>query len=247
MHIDWWTLALQTINAVVLIWILSRFLFRPVAAMIAKRQSEARRLLDEAAAAKAEAEAEAERTRSEQAELAARRNATLAAATREAEARKAALLASAREEVEQLRKSAEEERARDAARAEKIAEDRAARLAVAISAKLLERLPDGVRVAAFVDGLAESVAGLPDASRNEIGADGSPVRVKAPRALTGDEPAALASALERALGHPVTVAVEVDPDLIAGLELNTDHAIVRNSLRADLDVIARELSSDEPS
>ena len=31
MHIDCWTLALQTINVVVLIWLMSRFLFRPIA------------------------------------------------------------------------------------------------------------------------------------------------------------------------------------------------------------------------
>ena len=30
MHIDWWTLALQTVNVLVLIWLLARFFFRPV-------------------------------------------------------------------------------------------------------------------------------------------------------------------------------------------------------------------------
>jgi F-type H+-transporting ATPase subunit b len=39
MHIDWWTLALQTVNALVLIWILTRFFFHPVMNIIAKRQS----------------------------------------------------------------------------------------------------------------------------------------------------------------------------------------------------------------
>lgn len=36
MRIDWSTLALQTINVVVLVWLLSRFLFRPVSDIIAK-------------------------------------------------------------------------------------------------------------------------------------------------------------------------------------------------------------------
>jgi F-type H+-transporting ATPase subunit b len=30
MRIDWWTLALQTANVLILIWLLGRFLFRPV-------------------------------------------------------------------------------------------------------------------------------------------------------------------------------------------------------------------------
>jgi F-type H+-transporting ATPase subunit b len=41
MKIDWWTLGLQTINILVLVWILSRFLFRPVSDMIAARQAAA--------------------------------------------------------------------------------------------------------------------------------------------------------------------------------------------------------------
>ena len=39
MRIDWWTLAFQTINVLILIWILSQFLFRPVVAIIEQRQN----------------------------------------------------------------------------------------------------------------------------------------------------------------------------------------------------------------
>lgn len=42
MTIDWWTLGLQTVNVLVLVWILARFLFRPVARIIADRQAAAR-------------------------------------------------------------------------------------------------------------------------------------------------------------------------------------------------------------
>ena len=37
MHIDLWTLGLQTINVLVLVWLLARFLFRPVAAIVVQR------------------------------------------------------------------------------------------------------------------------------------------------------------------------------------------------------------------
>ena len=55
MHIDWWTLALQTVNVLVLIWLLARFFFRPVVDIVAKRQEEANKLLADAAAARQEA------------------------------------------------------------------------------------------------------------------------------------------------------------------------------------------------
>ena len=52
MRIDWSTLLLQTINALVLIWLLARFLFRPVAGIIAERQKAAQALIADADAAK---------------------------------------------------------------------------------------------------------------------------------------------------------------------------------------------------
>ena len=57
MHFDWWTLALQTVNVLVLIWILARFFFRPVADIVAKRQAETNKLLADAAAAREQAAA----------------------------------------------------------------------------------------------------------------------------------------------------------------------------------------------
>ena len=48
-------------------------------------------------------------------------------------------------------------------------------------------------------------------------------------------------ALARVLGHPVAVEVEVEPALIAGIELESPHAVVRNSFRADLVRLKSEL------
>ena len=40
MTIDWWTLGIQTVNVVILIWLLGRFFWRPVAAMIEQRRAD---------------------------------------------------------------------------------------------------------------------------------------------------------------------------------------------------------------
>lgn len=245
MQIDWWTLALQTINALVLIWLLSRFLFRPVADMIAARQAEARRLLEEAKQREADAEAEKHKAEEQEAALAAARGATLAAAAADAEKQKAQILEIARKEAEKLRAEAAAEIDRARTRSDEMAETRAARLAVDISAKLLERLPEEARIASFVDGLAAGVAALDDRPRAEIGADGAPVRIKAPRELTEAEETMARAALAKALGRDIALVVDVEPELIAGLELETEHAVVRNSLAADLSRIAAELSEPD--
>ncbi len=41
MHFDWSTLILQTIDVLVLLWLLRRFLFRPVVAIIEERRNAA--------------------------------------------------------------------------------------------------------------------------------------------------------------------------------------------------------------
>lgn len=242
MQIDWWTLGLQTVNVLILIWILARFLFRPIAGIVAARQAEAMRLLDEAKAAVAAGLAERAKAVEEAAQLASHRGDILKAAATEAEAEKAALITAAHSEIEQLRATATVEIAR-AKDGEAVAlADRASQLAVDIAAKLMTRIPVDLQVVGFIDGLAAGIAALPAATRAGIGSDGASLRLTASRALSEAEIAACRGKLKEALGRPVDLTIVTEPSLIAGLEIETPHAVVRNSLRADLDRITTELT-----
>ena len=99
MTIDWWTLGIQTVNVVILVWLLGRFFWRPVAAMIEQRRAAAQSMLAEAEAKQSEATtalAEIEQTR---AGFAQEREAILAAAHEAAERARAALLEEAAKEA----------------------------------------------------------------------------------------------------------------------------------------------------
>ncbi|HEY8066843.1 MAG TPA: F0F1 ATP synthase subunit B [Methylosinus sp.] len=240
MQIDWWTLGLQIVNALVLIWLLSRFLFRPIASILAEREAAARRLLDDAAAAKASALSLEERARAAVDAMAADRAATILAATTEAKDARDQLLIAARADADRMRADmrAEIERAeRSARRAEA---ERASLLAVDIARRLLGRLPASSRVAGFIDGLADAVAALPETARADFAARGERI-LTAPRPLTAEEDALCRGRLESALGHPLQFALRVDPTLLAGLELENAHTSIRNSLRADLEQISATL------
>ncbi len=240
MRIDWWTLALQTVNVLILIWILSRFLFRPVVAIIEERRQAAMKILDEAETTKRQAMAAREAAKAEGERIAAERAAVLRQAAVDAETQRAAALAAAREEVDQMRAAAETEiRSRRSAE-ELAASDRSARLAVDVAEKLLARLPDSARIDGFIGGLAEALATLPEASRDGIG--GGETKLKAARPLTPAETQSCRDAFENALGRPFAFTVAVDPDVIAGLELETPHAVAHNSFRADLTRIVQELA-----
>ena len=55
MNFSWWTFALQAVNFLILIWLLRRFLFKPVTAIVARRKEEIARGMTEASAEKQKA------------------------------------------------------------------------------------------------------------------------------------------------------------------------------------------------
>ncbi|WP_425053675.1 F0F1 ATP synthase subunit delta [Psychromarinibacter sp. S121] len=243
MTIDWWTLGLQAVNAFVLLWILSHFLFRPVADMIAKRQEAATKELDAAHAARTEAEAALTDAKAQVDAVVAKRAGMLEQAQSEAERDRQKALDAARREADKLRTDARAEAARRKAAAEAGMRTEASELALNIAGRLLDRLPASARAAGFIDGLAEAVARLPQSTRDGIGTEG-PVPVRAAVELSGDELEALNARLAQVLGRGVALSITVDPSLIAGLELDAPHAIVRNHFRADLDRVQEELFRD---
>jgi len=244
MRIDWWTLALQTINLLVLVWLLGRYLFRPIARIVEERQAAVTQALDDARAMRERAEQAEAEAKEATARVAAERSGILEKAGEEAEKEKARQLVEARSDagriVEQAKQDIERMRAADA----KASENRASTLAVEIAARLLERLPDDARIAGFIDGLGNALASLPEAARGEIGLNGSAVTVRAARDLSEAESQACRKAIGGALGRDVAIDFSVDPELIAGLEVETPHATVKNSLRADLDRITAELTRE---
>jgi F-type H+-transporting ATPase subunit b len=241
MHIDWATLALQTVNALILIWLLARFLFRPVADIIAARQKEAQALLADAEASRQAAQIEEKAAHDERAQLVAARSQALQAVDADAAARKEALLAAARADVVKLHADAEAEIDRLRVTHARAEEDDAVRLAVEIAARLVDRMPSEARVEGFIAGAAQALAGLPPDARAEFGASGAPLALAVPRALNAGEQHACEAAFSAALGRPVALKVSIDPTLIAGIQITSAHAVVRNHLRHDLDAIRATL------
>ncbi len=237
MRIDWWTLSLQTVNAIVLIWLLAYFLFKPVANVIATRKAMANQLLEEAEQAKAAALKMREEEEAALADAAERRSTALAAAQKEAEAQREALLAEARGDADRLRNEARIDLTRQIDLGRDAQMKHAGALALDIAKRLVERFPQSNLVSGFVSGLADAAAALPKDAKQDFERDGD-IRLKTPRALTAEESADCRRALETGFGRPLEFTIEIDPTLIAGLELENRHTTIRNSLRADLSDIA---------
>ena len=243
MHFDWWTLALQTVNVLVLIWILARFFFRPVADVVAKRQAEAEKLLSDAAAARKEAADTRAEIAKMRAGVGAERDRLIDEAQKAARTEKENLLARASEDAAKLRSEAEAAIARDEAASELATVEHAGTLAVDIARRLLSRLPADAATTAFLGGLSEKLRALTAEEKESFTSATAdhPVEVVTWAPLPDEEKGHIRSALEAALGAKLLLSFQSDAELMAGIEVGSRNTIVRNSWRADLERIREEL------
>jgi F-type H+-transporting ATPase subunit b len=244
MTIDWWTLGIQTVNVVILIWLLGRFFWRPVAAMIEQRRATAQRIVAEAEAKRGEATAalaEIEQTRTG---FARERDAILVAAHVAAERERATRLTEADKEARSLETAARAAIEKDKQAVDKAWANRASRLAVDIAGRLAARLDSPAVRAAFLDWLLQEIQALPDPAKHAAATEGATLEATSATALLPADQDRYRELIGKALGAHPQIVFKADRALIAGLELQGPHFIVSNSWRADLSQILAELTHD---
>ncbi|MDE2467584.1 MAG: F0F1 ATP synthase subunit delta [Bradyrhizobium sp.] len=236
-------MALQAVNVLILIWILGRFFFRPVANLVAKRREEATKLLADADAARKEAEGLRAEAATLRAGVDAQRDRLLADARKTAEAEKASSLAQLSNELDQRRKDAAVAIEKDRIAMQGAVLDRASELSVQIARRLLERLPTSAAFSAFLKGLSVELGKLSAETHNRLAAPDPdhPLDVVAAAKLNDEQAASLREAIHAALGSEPPIRLSYDSSLIAGFEIRGRNVIVRNNWQADLAVIRKEL------
>ncbi len=245
MTFDWWTFALQAVNFVILVWLLKRFLFKPVAAIVARRKEEIAHALAAAQAAKQSADQARQDFEARQAQIEAARRALI----EEERARLAEegnkVLEAARAESEQLKqtvlKRLDEERA---VVANEVFEQ-AAGLATALAARLLGEVAAPALEGSFLKRVIEHLDRLPDSERAALcGADtAAPLQVATAHALSAGEQLEWRSVLAARLGNSPNIIFSADPDLIAGAELRFPNATLRFNWRESIAAARREMGS----
>ncbi len=244
MSFDLWTLGFQAVNVLVLIWLLQRFFWKPVAATIAARQASAQEMLDSAKADRAKAQAGLSEIAKTRAGLQDERRAMLDAARTAADAARESLLQDARAAAQAREETAKAARVRAAETLRTTAITEAQGLAVIMAGKLMARLDGASTDAAFLHWLADGLAALTAAERKALA--GTAVTVVSATDADADAQARIITIIADALAVTPELNFRTDPDLIAGFELRAPHFTLRNSWRADLDRIAAALAQKEP-
>ena len=245
MTIDWWTLGLQIVNVVILIWLLQRFFWKPIASMIAERGVAARKALTDAETARTKAQValvEIDKTR---AGFAAERDKILADAHAEAGRASAAKLAEAERQAATLIAAAKAAVAEDEVAAGRAWTSRSADLAVDIAKRLAARLDGSAVQGAFLDWALTAIRALSATTRDAVIQSPRPLEATTATPLDSAEQDRAVQLIGEAFGAPVHIDFKTDPNLIAGLEIRTAHFVVGNSWRTDLAQILAELAHEK--
>ncbi|MCU0242382.1 MAG: F0F1 ATP synthase subunit delta [Vicinamibacteria bacterium] len=224
MQIDWLTVAAQIVNFLVLVWLLQRFLYRPITDAMARREARIESRLAEAKAARADAEAEAERLRENRQALDASREDVLRDTREEAAALRARLEEDIHEEMAARRRTweahLEDEREDFAAQLRQ----RAGHQVIDIVRRILGDYA-GADLASQVAGtFADRLAELDDATKTKLSAtadrtDG-PARVESSVALNPDARARITRAIHAQIAQDIEVEYQEDGNLLLGARLS---------------------------
>jgi F-type H+-transporting ATPase subunit b len=226
MLIDWFTVGAQAINFIILVWLLKRFLYKPILNAVDAREKRVAAELADADAKKAEAAKERDEFRRKTEEFDQQRAALLSKATEEAKAERQRLVGEARQAADALSTKRQETLRSDARNLSEAISRRTRQEVFAIARKALtdlattsleERLADVfTRRLREMDGKAK--AGLAEALKSASDA----ALVRSAFDLPEEQRTSIQNALNETFSDKIRVRFETAPDLVGGIELTTN-------------------------
>ncbi len=225
MLLDWFTVTAEALNFLILVWLMERFLYKPVLNAIDAREKLIAKELSDAAAMKAGAQKDRDEFQQKNDEFDRRRAALLAKAVDQAEAERQRLLEEARKAAALLAAKRQEALVDDArslnqavsvlARKEVFAITRKA-LADLATASLEERMGE-----VFTRRLREMDGPTKAALGDAIKKSAEPVLVRSAFELPAAQKAAIQNALNETFSADIHLRFEAEQDLVGGIELAT--------------------------
>lgn len=246
MLVDWFTVIAQIINFLVLVYLLKRFLYKPIIKAMDEREERISGRLKEAERREDEARHELERYQEKTEEIDDRRDVLLNKMREDVEAQRKALIGEARDQVEGVRANWHEalEREKDAFLQD--LQERTGRHTYAIARQALKDLADAdverqiIRV--FVERLRSLDEEEQRALRESVGQSRQGVRVISAFEIPQDTSQEIAHVLEAYASEPVDLHFETSTDVICGIELNANGHKIGWSLRDYLEGLETTLA-----
>jgi F-type H+-transporting ATPase subunit b len=243
MQIDGWTLLLQAINLAVLLALLRWLLYKPLMAVIDKRQKLIDEELASAAAARQKAVQESQAMTAQRAAIDTSREQALSAARQAAEAERQALLASAKVAALTDQIEARQQLAKERQLASQALLSEASTLAVDLATRLIGSSPIPLDDADFVRALLEKLETTPAQERQRWLGTTQPAPVTLVCASAPSEATlqTVQEQLAQSLGIKIELQPVTQPALLRGAELHFEHGVLSQSWAAELAAAGAEM------
>jgi F-type H+-transporting ATPase subunit b len=223
MLIDWYTVGAQALNFIILVWLMKRYLYKPILHAIDAREKKIAAELADAAAKEMEASKEREEFQRKSEELDQQRAGLLKKATDDANAERQRLFSEARQGANALIAKRQDGLRTDAKNLNQAIQRRTQSEVFAIARKALTDLAatslEERLVAVFTSRLREldgpAKAGLAKA----LEAASAAALIRSAFELPADQRAAIRNALNETFSANIHVRFETAPDLVSGIEL----------------------------
>jgi len=223
MLIDWFTVGAQLLNFLILVWLLKRFLYKPIINAIDTREARIKKERADADAIKTAAETARDAFQKKTDAFAQQHAALMQTARDEVAAERTRLLSEAQGDADAMAAKRAKALLTEARALEKSITDRARDEVFAIARKTLKDLADvGLEdrmCDAFVDRIKAFRNQPDDTFSKAIQAASDTIPVRSAFDLTKAQHAAIQSALHTTFSTDAKLTFQTDPELIGGIEL----------------------------
>jgi len=226
MLIDWFTVSAQVVNFLILVWLLKRFLYKPILHAIDEREKRIAKELADADTEKTEAEKERQEFQKKNEELDQHRDELLSKAKDEARAERQRLLDEARQAADALRAKRQDVMKREQESLHDAITRRTREEVFAIARKTLTDLAGTSLEECMSEVFTRRLRELNDEAKKSLAKAlktlSDPVLVRSAFELPSEQRASIQRALNETFSAEIPVRFATAPDVISGIELTTN-------------------------
>lgn len=223
MTIDWFTISAQAVNFLVLIWLMKRFLYKPILKAIDEREEKIADTIAQAASQEAGAQAQRQEFLKKNEEFDHQRAQMLSQATDEAHEQRRRLVDEANKEADALREQRQESLLEDARRLSRAIGLRTQEEVFAIARKALSDLSSNSleesMCKVFIRRLRDMDGQEKETLAAALGTKSQPALVTSAFDLPQQQRQAIKNALDDIFQADIPLEFKTEPELIGGIEL----------------------------
>lgn len=226
MLIDWFTVGAQALNFVILVWLMKRFLYKPILDAIDAREQRIAAALADAAAKQAQALQERDEFQRRNDAFQGQRQTLLAQATKEADAERQRLVDEARQAADALAAKRQQAIASDAQRLNQALVRRTQQEVFAIARKALADLASASLDERIAEVFVRRLRALESADKQSLvralTTGRGPWLIRSAFELPAEQRKAIQAALDETFATEIALRFETAPQLVGGIELSVN-------------------------